>query len=334
MDPLHPQVALGGGRTLPLLAPCVHYAGNEKFLQKALLLQQERGPVFDIAADCEDGAPMGGEREHAEMIARTIGSAHNVHSRVGARTHGVRHAAWREELDILLRDAGERIAFLTVPKSESVGEVVQYLDAVAMIVAHTGIGREIPVSVLVETPGAVHDAWAIAALPGIVSLDFGTLDFVSSHHGAVPFAAMRSPGQFDHALMRRAKAETAAAALAHGIVPTHGICQGVDDDDEVYGDARRARDEFGFLRMWSIHPNQIGPIVFAMQPDHDAIVEATAVLIAGRAAHWAPTARMGRMHDRASYRYFWNVLQRAHAAGAPLPVDAQALFTSPQRQAS
>ena len=327
---LHPQAALyGAGHTLPVLAPCVHYAGKERYLRQALALQNQRGPIFDIAADCEDGAPVGGEQEHAQMVARLIMSDDNRHQRIGVRTHGVRDATWRHELEVLVSEAGDRLAFLTVPKSESVAEVEKYLDGVMLAVARSGLGREIPVSVLIETPGAVHDAWSIAALPGIVSLDFGTLDFVSAHHGAIPVSAMESPGQFDHALLRRAKAETAAAALAHGVVATHGVSMVLDDASAVHADARRARDEFGFLRMWSVHPDQITPIVSAMQPAHDAIMEAASVLFAAQAANWGPIAAGNKMHDRASYRYYWSVLQRAHAAGAPVPVHAQGWFMAP-----
>lgn len=327
---LHPQAALhGAGRTLPILAPCVHYAGKERYLRKALELQNERGPSFDIAADCEDGAPVGAEQEHAQMVARLIMSGDNRHQRMGVRTHGVRDATWRDELEVLVTQAGERLAFLTVPKSESVAEVEEYLDGVLLAVARAGIGREIPVSVLIETPGAVHDAWSIAALPGIVSLDFGTLDYVSAHHGAIPMSVMESPGQFDHVLLRRAKAETTAAALAHGIVAAHGVSMALDDADAVYADARRARDEFGFLRMWSIHPSQIAPIVSAMQPEHNAIVEAASVLFAAQAANWGPIAAGNKMHDRASYRYYWSVLQQAHAAGAAMPAHAKGWFTAP-----
>jgi citrate lyase subunit beta/citryl-CoA lyase len=181
---------------------------------------------------------------------------------------------------------------------------------------------------MIETHGAVHEAWSIAALPGVISLDFGTLDFVSAHHGAIPAAAMESPGQFDHPLLRRAKCETAAAALAHAIVPAHGVTRALTDVDAVYADARRARDEFGFLRMWSIHPAQIDPIVRAMQPSAGEIEEATAVLAAAQAADWAPLAVGGRLHDRGSYRYCWSVVQRAHAAGAALPPAAEALFAA------
>jgi hypothetical protein len=62
---LSPHAALyGNERPLPPLPPCVHYAGNEKFPRKALELQFARGPAFDIAGDCEDGAPIGGEAAH------------------------------------------------------------------------------------------------------------------------------------------------------------------------------------------------------------------------------------------------------------------------------
>jgi citrate lyase subunit beta/citryl-CoA lyase len=97
----------------------------------------------------------------------------------------------------------------------------------------------------------------------------------------------------------------------------------------VYADARRARDEFGFLRMWSIHPSQIEPIVRAMQPSAGEIAEAAAVLVAAQAIDWAPLAVAGRLHDRASYRHCWSVLKRAHASGAVLPATAAAFFAPP-----
>jgi hypothetical protein len=101
---------------------------------------------------------------------------------------------------------------------------------------------------------------------GVVSLDFGLMDFVSAHHGAIPLGAMVSPAQFEHPLVVRAKCEIAAAALAHGIVPAHNVTRALDNPDRVFDDARRARDHFGYLRMWSIHPGQIDPIVDAMRP--------------------------------------------------------------------
>ena len=327
--PLHPSAALyDPARALPRLPPCVHYAGNERYLRKALTLQHEMGPVFDIACDCEDGAPVGQERAHAKAMAALIVGGDNAFGRVGARIHDLTHATWRSELDILVGEAGAKIAFLTVPKVNTVGDVERFLHAVREEALRAGVHRTIPVSVMIETPGAVHDAWAIAALPGIASLDFGTLDFVSAHRGAIPAAAMQSPGQFDHPLVRRAKCEVAAAALAHAVVPAHGVTLALDDPDAVHADALRAKDEFGFLRMWSIHPSQIEPIVRAFSPDANAVATAATVLAAAQAADWGPIRRDGKLYDRASYRFFWELLQQAHASGAPLPASAGAFFAA------
>jgi len=328
---LSPETALfARAASMPVWPPCVHYAGNVKHVAAAMALQAERGPAFDIAADCEDGAPSGRELQHARAMAAAIASDANRYDRIGARLHGTSHAVWRAELEILVGEAGDRLAFLTLPKAECAADVGRFLDALALEDARRGLGREIPVSVLIETHGAVRDAWAIAALPGVVSLDFGTLDFVSAHHGAIPMSAMESPGQFDHPLVRRAKCETAAAALAHARIPAHGITRAIGDPQAVFDDAQRARREFGFLRMWSIHPAQIDPILRAMQPAAGEVEDAAGVLAAAQAADWAPLALGGRMHDRASYRYCWNVIQQARATGAALPAAAAAfLMPSP-----
>ena len=94
----------------------------------------------------------------------------------------------------------------------------------------------------------------------------------------------------------------------------------------VRDDARRARMEFGFLRMWSIHPAQIEPIVEAMRPDFAEVDTATAILCAAQDADWGPIQIDGRLHDRASYRYYWELLQRARSTGMPVPADAQQRF--------
>jgi Citrate lyase beta subunit len=87
------------------------------------------------------------------------------------------------------------------------------------------------------------------------------MDFVSAHDGAIPDTAMRSPGQFDHPLVRRAKLEISAACHAYGKVPSHNVSTEVRDMSVVANDAARARNEFGYTRMWSIHPAQIEAIV-------------------------------------------------------------------------
>src|SRR5574343_1959631 len=71
----------------PDLPVCDHYCGVEVRMRKALALQAELGPVFDITLDCEDGAPVGAEAEHATLCAELALSADNRFGRVGARVH-------------------------------------------------------------------------------------------------------------------------------------------------------------------------------------------------------------------------------------------------------
>jgi hypothetical protein len=53
----HPsQVLFAGEKPFPMMPAVDHYAGSEKLINKALQLQNELGPIFDITCDCEDGA--------------------------------------------------------------------------------------------------------------------------------------------------------------------------------------------------------------------------------------------------------------------------------------
>ena len=323
----HPSdVLFPGEKPFPVLPAVDHYAGSEKLMRKALQLQNELGPIFDITCDCEDGAHAGAEREHAEMVAALIMSEDNRHGRLAARIHDVTHPHWRQDIEILVGGGGARLPFLTLPKPRSADDVRTQLAVLREAEARAGIETQIPVHVLIETLGALREVWAIAALPGVESLDFGLMDFVSDHHGAIPGAAMKSPGQFEHPLVVRAKCEIATAALANGVVPAHNVTTELKDLAVIRRDAERARNEFGYLRMWSIHPNQIVPIVEAMRPDFSEVETASAILIAAQDNGWAPIAHEGRLHDRASYRYYWELLARAHATGMALPPTAQERF--------
>jgi citrate lyase subunit beta/citryl-CoA lyase len=217
---------------------------------------------------------------------------------------------------------------VTFPKAGGRQDVQTMLMALAAIAKNCGLERQIPAHVLIETHGALREVEDIAALPGIETLDFGLMDFVSAHHGAIPAAAMKSPGQFEHPLVARAKCEIAAAALGHGLVPAHNVTTELQDTRAVYEDARRAREQFGYLRMWSIHPNQVQPIIDAMRPNFGEVSEAASILLAAQAADWGPIRHDGRLHDRASYRYYWELLQRAHTTGMDLPNGVRQRFFS------
>jgi citrate lyase subunit beta / citryl-CoA lyase len=79
--------------------------------------------------------------------------------------------------------------------------------------------------------------------------------------------------------------------------------------------------------MWSIHPAQVRIIVEAFAPTTAEVDQAIEIIGAAQAAMWAPIRHADTLHDRASYRYFWHVLERAHATsmlgGAQLPAEVR-----------
>ncbi|HWU99234.1 MAG TPA: aldolase/citrate lyase family protein [Oxalicibacterium sp.] len=323
---MRPSEVLFQGTCPPVSIPaCDHYAGSEKLMRKSLALQHELGPVFDITFDCEDGAAHGNEEAHAHMLGALIASDDNRFGRIGARVHDVTSAFFEQDIAIILQHAAQKIAYLVVPKVES---VIDVRNAVALINQHAKKqGRDnLPVHVLIETHGALADVHDIAVLPQVECLSFGVMDFVSAHYGAIPGNAMRSPGQFTHPLVMRAKLEIAAACHAHGKTPSHNVTTEIADTAIVADDARRAADECGYTRMWSIHPNQIRPILASFAPQLSEVNEATAILSQAQAVKWGPIQHDGKLHDRASYRYYWTILQRARTSGMALPAAAQTIL--------
>jgi citrate lyase subunit beta/citryl-CoA lyase len=179
---------------------------------------------------------------------------------------------------------------------------------------------------LIESPLAVHNAFGIAAHPRVQSLSFGLMDFVSAHGGAVPASAMGAAGQFSHPLVVQAKLSIASACHAHGKTPSHCVVTEFNDAQAMQTAASRAAYEFGFTRMWSIHPSQVRPILAAFSPSAVEVEQAADILQAAVEADWAPIQQGGQLHDRASYRFFWSVLERAHATGHALPAHALVYF--------
>ncbi|MGE8321331.1 MAG: HpcH/HpaI aldolase/citrate lyase family protein, partial [Comamonas sp.] len=269
---LHPaQVLLGAQAGHAVLPVCDHYSGVEERMRKSLQLQQQMTQefgrcVFDVTLDCEDGAAVGEEREHARLVVALL-QASDPANRVAARVHAVDHPAFADDIAAIAGEAGEHLCHIMVPKVESVDDVIQaekLLDRACSV--------RVPLHVLIESPLAVHHAHEIAAHPRVQSISFGLMDFVSAHGGAIPASAMGVAGQFSHPLVVRAKLEIASACHAHGKVPSHCVVTEFKDAEALQRAAGQAADEFGYTRMWSIHPAQIRPILRAFAPT-DALIE-------------------------------------------------------------
>jgi citrate lyase subunit beta / citryl-CoA lyase len=135
MNQPHPRDVLrdaqGGGIRIPV---CDHYSGVEQRMKKSLQLQhemtQEFGTcVFDVTLDCEDGAPVGGEIEHAHLVTE-LALAASPDARVAVRVHPVDHPVFQSDIAHIVAKAGHRLCHIMVPKVESLQDVQMGVDAI------------------------------------------------------------------------------------------------------------------------------------------------------------------------------------------------------------
>jgi citrate lyase subunit beta / citryl-CoA lyase len=332
---MHPrEVLLDSQAAAPLLPVVDHYCGVEARMKKSLDLQAELieefgACVMDVTLDCEDGAPAGQEIIHANTVLALIKSSQsaikNVAPRIGIRVHAVDHHAFQSDVNIIVKGAHDRLSYVMIPKVECVSDVMR-----AVKVINAAGGEKLPLHVLIESSRAVSNAVEIAAHPRVQSISFGLMDFVSSHGGAIPASAMTATGQFTHPLVVRAKLEIAAACHAYGKVPSHCVVTEFADTEKMQAAATQASQELGYMRMWSIHPAQVRPILEAFSPKAQDIENAIKIVALGAESSWAPASFNAQLHDRASYRYYWQLLERAFATGrlptAALPDAVRAFF--------
>jgi len=329
----HPRDVLLGTAVAAPLPVCDHYCGVEARMVKSLALQaelsQEFGTcVFDVTLDCEDGAPVGAEKEHAFMVLALLNKglsaikneATEAVSRVAVRVHPVDHPAFEDDVAIIVGGAAQALCHVMIPKVDAVADVERAVHAIDRAAKLACRSSPLPIHVLIESPVAVERVAAIVSHPRVQSASFGLMDFVSAHGGLIPASAMGTAAsgasdeldQFNHPLVLRAKLEIAAACHAFGKVAAHGVVTEFKNTAVLEAAARRASRALGFGRMWSIHPDQILPILKAFAPDQAEVERASRIVCAAFAADWAPISVDGILHDRASYRYFWQTLVRAH----------------------
>src|SRR5574344_2949482 len=96
----HPQDILLGAPAAASASPlCDHYSGQPERMQKSLQLQAQMTAelgrcVFDVTLDCEDGAAVGQEAQHADGIVDLIRQHSNAHpgtARIAVRVHALEH---------------------------------------------------------------------------------------------------------------------------------------------------------------------------------------------------------------------------------------------------
>lgn len=304
----------------PVIPVCDHYAGSEKTIVKSLTIQGESGPVFDVTLDLEDGAGRGGrEADQRQLVGHYLSSDENRFGRVGVRVHALDTGMWQSDVDAIIVRNAKPPAYINVPKVNDPAALLDFSAYVTRRLGAKGFCEPVPIHIMVEDALGLLNLQRMLAAIHVECVSFGLLDFVSSFEGAIPAKCLSSPGQFEHPLVQLAKTRIAMICHAFKVIPAHSITSDIENPQQTYVDAKKARDQFGYLRMWSIHPAQIKSILDAFLSRDDETGELLEILKKAEIVGWAPISHGGFMHDIASYR---SIVSRLRGT-----LDASSLIT-------
>lgn len=152
------------------------------------------------------------------------------------------------------------LAGIVLPKAESAGEVAQ-------VAARLGGGR--PVVALIESARGLAAARAIAAVPQVARLAFGSIDFAAD----LGCAHVR-----DALLAARAELVLASRLAGRG-GPVDGVTALLNDAALAGDDAAHAA-ALGFTGKLCIHPSQVAPVRRGFAPSEADIAWARRIVAA------------------------------------------------------
>ena len=137
----HPGSPVRRGDRGPQLPVVDHYCGVEARMRKSLGPAGGARPRVRRHARLRRRRPVGGEAEHAALVVSLVNSADNHFGRVGARAHPFDHPCFEADVDTLVGQAGERLAYLMIPKVRDASDLERAAEAVAACQARHGQQR-------------------------------------------------------------------------------------------------------------------------------------------------------------------------------------------------
>jgi citrate lyase subunit beta/citryl-CoA lyase len=323
---MHPSKALFQDQEMPKFLPvCDHFSANEKLMRKSMALQNKLGPIFDMTFDCEVGTSISNEKSQILLIEELLNSEFNQFNRIGVRIHDFSNLFFKSDVINLVGRSAHKIAYLVIPKVTSYKQCLDTIEFINSISNQHGVSN-LPIHVLIETQSAVQDTSKIAAHPQVECLSFGIMGYISSHFGAIPDSVMNLQQQFSHPLIMRAEIEISANCHLYGKAASDNVTTDFKDVSMIREDAKRTYQECGITRLWSIHPNQIKPIIEALTPSFLDIKDSINISKFTKINEWGPIEFKGRLHDRASYLYYLPILKKASMSAIKLQSETMSFI--------
>lgn len=237
-----------------------------------------------VIVDLEDAvAPESKPRARAALAA-TLDEAAPLIVRVNAAG-----TQWFDEDIDLCRHPG--VAAVMLPKAEGI-------EAICAVV-ETTYKDVLPI---IESARGVEAVRAIARVPGVVRLAFGSVDL------ALDLGIDCAPDGGEIELQGFRSELVLASRLAGLDAPIDGVSLVIDDFDRLHADAERARRQ-GFGAKLCIHPKQIAAVQAVFTPCAEQIDWARSVRDVFVAAGGAAVMLDGRMVDSPIYQRALAVLR-------------------------
>ncbi len=194
-----------------------------------------------VVLDLEDAVSPGSKSEAREHVTAWLADGHRCAVRVNAP-----RSPWH--LEDLAALAPYRCPVM-LPKAEDPATVQGASEAFPALIA------------LIETAKGVLDAPAIAAVPGVQRLAFGSFDL----------AAELGVNPADREALRTARGALVLASAAAGLPgPVDGVTGNLHDEGVLTDDVRYAR-RLGFTGKLCVHPKQVAAAADALAPGADEI---------------------------------------------------------------
>ena len=238
-----------------------------------------------IILDLEDSVAADGKSAARDQIARWLAQSPggDIVVRINAR-----QSPWFTDDLALLRD--HKVRCVMLPKTESADDIAAVRDSLPQD------GAVIP---LIESVRGVRHADAIAQMPQVKRIAFGTLDYAVDMNLSGDERGLIYP-----------LSQIAAASRYAGIAsPVAGVTLAIDDQTLLLADFAFAR-ALGFGAKLCIHPNQVRFIERAMVPT-PAQVEWAQRVVAAAAAGQGAVQVDGKMVDKPVLLQAQGILARA-----------------------
>jgi len=260
--------------------------------QPALLRKATETEADTVVFDLEDGVAPDRKGRAREAVGEALGTIEAGEVCVRVNPLG---AGGRADLDALSTSPDG----VVVPKVDAAADVRGLADELG------DRGLDVPVLALLETPGGVLDAPAIADAAATDAVVFGAEDLA---------AAAGCRRTEDGAEIRYARQRVVLAAARAGVDAIDTVYTDIEDTDGLATEAAFAR-QLGFDGKLAVHPAQVPVVNNAFTPDPERIEWAERVLAARDDATGGVFAVDGEMVDAPLITQAETVLERARAAG-------------------